>query len=401
MLQRLKNIYHLLNAILANICYGFPAKKMKIIAVTGTNGKTSVVQFASQLLENLGEKTGWLTTISFKIGEKIWPNKTKMTVPNVWQVQKLLSAAAKKHCRYFLLEATSHAIDQYRLWGINFSAVALTNITRDHLDYHQTFTNYLTTKLKIFNRQTPAVINIDDENSDAFIKKSEKIITYSQQKLADLNLENTMFEAPAILGDFNKSNILCNIGILLSLDYDKEKILAAVKKLKPVRGRLEMIDRDQPFKVIIDYAHTPDAFEKLYQAIKPLKEKNSRIIHVFGATGARDKGKRPLLGKIASQNADIIILTDEDPYHEQPLDIIKEIKTGIPAGFQNALIEVDRKKAIEKALAVAKPADIVLFTGKGHEEVMAVSDGTKKGFKLTPFNEKEIINKFIKSIKRN
>ncbi|TSC93118.1 MAG: UDP-N-acetylmuramyl tripeptide synthetase, partial [Candidatus Berkelbacteria bacterium Licking1014_85] len=384
-----------------------------------TNGKTSVVQFTSQILEDLGEKTGWITTISFKIGKRIIKNATKMTVPNIWRTQKIMRDAAKSGCDYFLLEATTHAIDQNRLWGISFSAVGLTNVTRDHLDYHKTFENYLNTKLKIFNQYIPAVINLDDENWKRFADKSDKTILYSlshnvipseveeslrnykgslDSKLQFLTRDDNM-SAPNILGEFNQSNVLCAVGLLMALGFNKEEILPKLINLQPVRGRLELIDCGQPYKIIIDYAHTPDAFEKLYATIKTIKKQNAKIIHVFGATGDRDKGKRPMLGKIAEQNANIIILTDEDPYSENPGAIIAEIKSGISSNFKNLIIEIDREKAIEKALKMAQKDDIVLFTGKGHEEVMAVSDGSKHGFRLVPFNEKAIVAKLIKKKK--
>jgi len=396
-MQKIKNIYHLLRAVVANFRYGFPTRKLLTVAVTGTNGKTSTVNFIGQTLDLLGEKTAWITTIDFKVADKTWQNKTKMTALDPMQFQKIAKDAVKAGCKYFIFEATSHAIDQKRIWGTHINVVVLTNVTRDHLDYHKTFKNYLKTKLKIFKRKTKAVINLDDENSKKFIKKCRKIITYSiKNPKADLNLKNCEIKNDQLLGEFNQSNLLASLGVLISLGFDKKVIEKNISKLKNIRGRMELIECGQNFKVVIDYAHTPDAFKKLYRALLPLKK--NKIIHVFGATGARDKGKRPILAKIASQFADKIILTNEDPYHEKPAQIINEIAIGIPKIFTDFEIIIDRKRAIKKAVQVAKKDDIVLITGKGHEEIMAVSDGTKKGFMLVEFDEREIVRNTIQKI---
>ncbi|KKP88836.1 MAG: UDP-N-acetylmuramoyl-L-alanyl-D-glutamate-2,6-diaminopimelate ligase [Berkelbacteria bacterium GW2011_GWA2_35_9] len=397
MLRRIKNIYHLLRAVVANFRYAFPTRKLITIAVTGTNGKTSTVNFIGQMLDLLGESNAWVTTIDFKVANKTWQNKTKMTALDPMEFQKIARQAVKSGCKYFIFEATSHAIDQKRIWGTHINVAILTNVTRDHLDYHKTFKNYLKTKLKIFRRKTKAVINLDDENAKKFIKKSRKIITYSiKNPKADLNLKNCEIKNDQLLGEFNQSNLLASLGALISLGFDKKIVEKNIFKLKNIRGRMEMIECGQNFKVIIDYAHTPDAFKKLYSAVVPLKK--NKIIHIFGATGARDKGKRPMLAKIASQFADKIILTNEDPYHEKPEQIIDEIATGIPKIFSDYEIIVDRKKAIEKAIQTAEKDDVVLITGKGHEEIMAVSDGTKKGFKLVEFGEREIVKNAIQKI---
>jgi len=393
MLRRIKNIYHLLRAVVANFRYAFPTRKLITIAVTGTNGKTSTVNFIGQMLDLLGESNAWVTTIDFKVANKTWQNKTKMTALDPMEFQKIARQAVKSGCKYFIFEATSHAIDQKRIWGTHINVAILTNVTRDH----KTFKNYLKTKLKIFRRKTKAVINLDDENAKKFIKKSRKIITYSiKNPKADLNLKNCEIKNDQLLGEFNQSNLLASLGALISLGFDKKIVEKNIFKLKNIRGRMEMIECGQNFKVIIDYAHTPDAFKKLYSAVVPLKK--NKIIHIFGATGARDKGKRPMLAKIASQFADKIILTNEDPYHEKPEQIIDEIATGIPKIFSDYEIIVDRKKAIEKAIQTAEKDDIVLITGKGHEEIMAVSDGTKKGFKLVEFGEREIVKNAIQKI---
>lgn len=398
MIQKLKNIYHLLRAIVANIRYGFPTRKLKTIAVTGTNGKTSTVNFIGQLLELMGEKVAWVTTIDFKVADKISQNNTKMTALDPMSFQKIARDAVKAKCQYFVFEATSHAIDQKRIWGTHIDVAVLTNVTRDHLDYHKTFKKYLKTKLKLFKKRRYAVINLDDENAKKFIKKCRHKITYSlKNPKADLNLKNTQINNDKLIGQFNQQNILASVGALVSLGCDKKRVESLIPRLINIRGRVEMIEAGQNFKVIIDFAHTPDAFKKLYAAILPIKK--NRIIHVFGATGARDKGKRPILAKIASRYADQIILTNEDPYHEKPETIIDEIATGIPKIFANFEIVIDREKAIEKAIEIARKDDIVLITGKGHEEVMAVSNGTKKGFKLVGFDEREIVKGTISKIK--
>ncbi len=398
MIQKLKNIFHLFQAVVANIRYGFPTRKLKTIAVTGTNGKTSTVNFIGQLLELMGEKVAWVTTIDIKIFDKQIQNNSKMTALNPMSFQTIARDAVRAKCKYFIFEATSHAIDQKRIWGTHIDVVVLTNVTRDHLDYHKTFKKYLKTKLKIFKKRRYAVINLDDENAKKFIKRSRNKITYSiKNPKADLNLKNTEIQNDKLVGEFTQLNLLASVGTLIALGYEKKKIESLVSKIKNIRGRVEMIELGQNFKVIIDYAHTPDAFKKLYAAILPLKK--NKIIHVFGATGARDKGKRPILAKIASRYADIIILTNEDPYHEKPERIIDEITIGIPKIFTDYKIIVDRKCAIESAIKLANKDDIVLITGKGHEEIMAVSNGTKKGFKLVKFDEREVVKKAIENFK--
>ena len=411
--QGIKNIYHLAQAIIANVRYGFPSRKLQVIGVTGTNGKTTTTQFIARILEHAGKKTAVASTISFQIGGERRVNSSKFTTLSSWQLQKFLCEAVTSECEYAVLETSSHALDQHRVWGIAYDIAVMTNVTREHLDYHGTMEQYRRAKRMLFLMAKQAVINLDMEDPEYFRGHSKQpTIFYSTKdpnahlfaqkieldfKGTEFTVDDTSFHLN-IPGLFNIENALAALGVARLLGIDFSVAAEALADITGVPGRMELVPNTKNADIIIDYAVTPDAFEKLYASILPLKIPGTKIIHVFGACGERDRGKRPMLGEIASGYADIVILTNEDPYHEDPERIIDEIEKGVmkkrPAritprsgvGGDTGYFRIfDRREAIRKALALADIGDIVLVTGKGAEETMALGD------EWIPWNDRKVI----------
>lgn len=406
---------HKVRAVAAAIFYGFPAKHLKVIGVTGTNGKTTTCNLIAKILEEAGHKIGMMTTINFKIGKNEWVNKTKMTTINPFELQKFLSLIAKEHCEYAIIETTSHAIKQYRNWGIKYQTAVLTNITHDHLDYHKSFAEYRDAKLKLFDGHPEAsVINRDDPSYVYFAKRSaDKIYLYSIEEKADVTARKIFMDARGstfnlitrdgqitidlkLPGEFNIYNALAAAGVALSQNINLETIKISLEKIRGIPGRMERIDLGQNYTVIVDFAHTPDGLQKVFETVKNFAK--GKIIHVGGATGNRDKTKRPILGALSGRYADIAIITDEDPYNEDPMGIIEEVAAGVPRGAEkknkfkegkNFFKILNREDAIKKALSIAQTDDIVLITGKGAEEVMAVGD------KLVPYSDKRVVQELL------
>jgi UDP-N-acetylmuramyl-tripeptide synthetase len=430
--------WHFSNGFLAALIYGYPTRKMKVIGITGTNGKTTTCHFTASIFSQAGYKVAMTTTIDFQIGAKIIKNNQKFTTLSPFSLQKFLNQARKAGCNVAILEVTSHALAQHRLHGIHFDTVAFTNITHDHLDYHKTFANYLAAKQLLFlNNPRVSVVNNDDPNALKFLQfPASKHYAYSLSQVSPevdkvislgaggpivarkiiASSKETMFTAVTPIGQividnhlpgrFNISNALAAIGIGIGNDLNLNIIKAGIEKVHLVRGRMEKIDAGQPFTVVIDYAHTPDAFEKIFESIAPIARKN--IIAVHGATGARDKTKRPILGAISGRFADIVIITNEDPYHENPQEIMKSVAAGVPQGApknkpkvigENLFLIEDRREAIAKSLNLAQPGDVVLVLGKGAEEVMAIGDPkADHGFKLIPWNERKIVQEELEKL---
>jgi UDP-N-acetylmuramyl-tripeptide synthetase len=401
---------HKMRAVLAAYYYGLPSKKLKIIGVTGTNGKTTTCNLIAEILEEAGYKVGLATTINFRIGEKEWPNASKMTTVDPYILQKLLKDMVSAGCHFGVIETTSHAVSQFRNWGIKYNTVVLTNITHEHLDYHKTFENYQNIKLKLFQNIKFAVLNKDDKSYEKFhYQISAQQISYAIEEKADISARKILYEPSSTLftaitprgqiainsylpGKFNIYNCLAAIGAGLAQGIDLNIIKKAIEKVKNIPGRMEKIETGQDYSVIIDYAHTPDAFEKIYETLE--NSARGKIIHVFGACGDRDKTKRPIMGALAGRYADYVILTNEDPYGENASDIIKQIAKGVPRGVtagkqkkegKNYFKILDRKQAIAKALSSAQKDDVVLITGKGAETCMVVED------KKIPWSDKKVV----------
>lgn len=384
--QQLKNLYHLMCAFLACVYFGFPAKKLTVIGVTGTNGKTTTAQMIARIVEQSKKRVALASTISFQIADRKWVNASKFTTLSPWHLQKFLYEAATEGCTYAVIETSSHALDQHRVFWIPYRVAVMTNVTREHLDYHQTMEEYRKAKQKLFLRAPQAVLNADMEHSEYFHIAGTEVIRYSLKDPSahlfaehiELDFTQTEFTVEDVRfrlhlpGLFNIENALAALGVAKLLGISLSVAKEALENLAGVPGRMELVKNTHDLDIIVDYAVTPDAFEKLYASILPLKIPGSKIIHVFGACGDRDRGKRPMLGEIASRYADIVILTNEDPYFEDPEHIIDEIEKGITKKKDKNYFRIfDRRAAIRKALALGEIGDIILITGKGAEETMA------------------------------
>lgn len=407
--QRLKNIYHLFQAMLANLIYGFPSRKIKIIGVTGTNGKTTTVQMIMKVLEEAGHRVAMVSTINFKLGEKEWVNKTKFTTLSSFAVQKFIRQAVGEKCDFMVLETSSHSLDQHRVNGVNYDTAVITNVTREHLDYHETMENYRLAKLRLFQKVRSAVVNLDMENPEDYLDceckekygytakdgsgtdiQGLKIIEARNIRLgingSEFSVKDTDFRIN-LPGRFNIENSLAAICVGLSQNISLETIKKALGKMQGIPGRMEKVSNVRGLEIIIDYAVTPDSLEKLYELIENIKRSDSRIISVFGSCGERDRGKRPMMGEIVDRHADYIILTNEDPYNEDPWQIIDEVAAGVKRKKEgeNFWKIMDRREAIRTALFLAKAGDIIVVTGKGAEETMAVRK------ERIPWNDKKVI----------
>jgi len=444
----LVNFYHLARGVVAATLYGFPGRKLRVIGITGTNGKTTTAHLITSILQAGGHKVGMATTVDFQIGDRLIDNNLKMTTVSPFLLQKLLSQMVKVGCEDAVIEVTSIGLDQHRLWGIPFQVAVFTNLTHDHLDYHQTMEKYRQTKEQLFaHRPALSVINIDDPAAEHFLKHSaNRTVTYSLKSNADLvgkkiyqRAGGTDFVLLArghqasisipMPGEFNVANALAAAGVGLGLGISLEEVVEGLRIANPVPGRMEVIDCGQAFTAIVDYAHTPDALQKVYETIKPAV--HGKMISVLGATGQRDKTKRPILGALAGRYADYVIVTNEDPYNEDPNTIIDEVAAGVPRGrplrgrykvkkageeegdlsfkYKDNGEDIwwwrvpDRKVAIAKACQMARPQDVVLVTGKGAEKVMAVAcpEQGRGSYKLVPFSDRAVLEELLQKYQVN
>ncbi len=383
--------YHWLLAKTSAFVYAYPSNKLIVIGVTGTAGKSSTCYFTAQILESAGFKVGMTTTTLLKIGQKEWLNDKKMTMLGRFQSQKLLARMVKEKCQVAIIESSSEGIQQFRHISINYDILILTNLYPEHIEAHGSFENYKQAKGKLFEFLNQCktknlklkipktiLVNADDKHANYFLNfPAQQKIKFSLDK----NLKTN------ILGEFNKYNISAGIEIAKILNIDKNKIDSAVKNLKPLPGRLEFIKNDLGLKIIVDFAFEPKALQKLYDVVKDIK--HHKIIHVLGATGGgRDKARRPILGKMAAQNSDIVIVTNEDPYDENPEEIMDQVLSGtknLPAKTYKLL---DRREAIKKALKLASQGDLVLITGKGAEQAICLKNG-----KMLAWDDRKVVKK--------
>src|SRR3989338_88837 len=382
MLQKLKNFYHLFQAILANIYYGFPSHKLKIIGVTGTDGKTTTTHLIYHILKSAGKSVSMISSIYANIAGKTYDVGFHVTTPDVFPLHKFFRQSANSGDEYFVLETTSYALAQNRIALINYEAGVLTNVTHEHLDFHKKYEEYVKSKAILLNHSKIALLNADDK-SFSLLKDilNKKFRTYALKNKAtyrvDLNKKWGLN-----LTQFNNYNYLAAYSLCKILGISDKKITEALKTFKLPPGRLEVVTK-KPITVIIDFAHTPNAFHEVLSEVKErLVKSNNRLIHVFGQAAKRDSSKRPFMGEESARYADIIILTEEDYRNEDPEKICREIAVGIKKKefkyiHSNQLINwsnkcyttiIDRKKAIEKAIEIAKPADVVILTGKSHEK---------------------------------
>ncbi|HEX7041726.1 MAG TPA: UDP-N-acetylmuramoyl-L-alanyl-D-glutamate--2,6-diaminopimelate ligase [Patescibacteria group bacterium] len=388
MWQKVKNVYHLLVAILANIYYGFPSRRLVIIGVTGTDGKTTTTSLVYHILKEAGYKVSIISTVSAIIHGKAYDTGFHVTNPSSFPLQKFLSEAVKKGDTHLVLEVTSHGLDQNRVWGIPFAIGVLTNITHEHLDYHKTYSEYLQAKMKLLNSAKVAVINRDDNSFHKvkyFLKKNKRVITYGQ-KNADFSLDS--IKMPANINTlYNKYNGTAAGIVAREFGINKKIIEKALKTFIFPKGRTEMV-YEKDFNVMIDFAHTPNAFKQLLSSLS--EKTKGRLIHVFGSAGARDVSKRPLMGKIASDYDDILIITSEDPRKENPKKIIADIEKGVRSEKKaQTYTIIDRKSAIERAIFLAQKGDFVIITGKAHENSMNYGKGEE------PWDEFKVVEKAL------
>ncbi len=357
---------HLPRAVVANVKHGFPGRKLKVIGVTGTDGKTTTVNMIYQILKDAGKKVSMISTINAVIGGQEYDTGFHVTSPDPKMIQKFLHQAVEHGDEFMVLEVTSHALSQFRVWGIPFEIGVITNITHEHLDYHKTFKNYLNAKAKLISQAKYAVLNCDDTGFKILSDKtSGRIISFGFSKNADFNPENFSFKLQ-IPGDYNISNALAAAAVAQNLGIDKQTIIKSLESFNSLSGRMEEVKNNRGIKIVVDFAHTPNALEN---ALKTLSQHTKgKLIAVFGCAAERDKEKRPLMGEISGRFADITILTDEDPRYEDRNKIIDEIAFGV--GDKKLFKEPDREKAIKLAISLARIDDVIGIFGKGHEKSM-------------------------------
>ncbi len=349
---------------MANWWFGYPSRFLKVIGVTGTSGKTTTAHLIYHLLHQAGFKVALISSIAAKIGQKTIETGLHVTNPDPWPLQRLLKLIKEKNYQYVVLEVTSHGLDQYRCWGIGFDYGILTNISHEHLDYHKTLERYREAKLKLVQSSQTAVLNRVDPSFPAALSAAKgKTIEYGPDDALGL--------PPALPGEFNKANVAAAQAVAVDLGVAKTEIIASLKSFPSLPGRMEFI-LEKPFKIVIDFAHKPDALEK---ALTWLRSKTKgRLIAVFGCAGLRDRLKRPIMGAISARLAEITILTAEDPRTEDVNKIIEAIAGGWRAvkkpKSHRLLIEPDRQKAINLAISLAKPGDVVGLFGKSNEKSM-------------------------------
>jgi len=393
-------------AELAARFYGYPSSRVKVIGVTGTNGKTTVTYLLEALLKEFGSHPSVIGTINYRFKDKIFSSKN--TTPGPVEIQSMLSEMLAEGVDYCIMEVSSHALHQERTRGIRFHSAIFTNLTQDHLDYHKTLKDYFESKARLFKGmgpQTFAVINNDDRFGVKLKKKTAaKIITYGLNHKSDitakdikLDCQRTTFElvtrqqemklSTSLIGRHNIYNILACAAWAIAEGISLSVIKRTLENFRFVPGRLERVQIDTDFSIFIDYAHTQDALNNILMSLRPLCRK--RIILVFGCGGDRDRTKRPKMGKVATQLSDYVIITSDNPRFENPQDIIRDIRRGIKKS--NFCIIPERLEAIKKALKMAKRQDIVLVAGKGHEDYQIIKD------KAMPFNDKEVIKECLRS----
>ena len=418
LLRRLKNIYHRLVAFFFNLFYGFPGKKLKLIGVTGTDGKTTTASLIFHILKKIDKKASLISSVKVDIGGKHYRTGFHVTTPSAPTIQRLAHQAVIRKGHYFVIESTAHGIDQGRLWGLNFSVAVLTNITHEHLasldgyDYFKNLANLIKTKTNLLLNAKIAIINHDDSSfksvSRILRKHKKKFLTYGKDKKANFNF-NLLGKIAGELPLFNRYNYLAAYVACHQLGISDKLIFAGFNSFKLPTGRLELIVH-QPL-IYIDFAHTINAFKNVLPFLKEKlveKKKGGRLIHLFGSAGLRDRSKRPLMGEVSGQWANLVILTEEDYRTEDPNKICTEIGLGLAKAGLTYLpvnkflttkknkvytIITDRKKAIETAVSILKKDDLLVLTGKSHERSLS------RGGKEYPWNEKKVLLRALKKKK--
>jgi len=404
------NWYHFILSFIGAIIYRFPSRKIKVIGVTGTNGKTTVVNLTVKVLEQADYKIASISSIKFKIGDSEKPNLLKMTMPGRLKLQRFLRRAVNQKCDYAVIEVTSEGIKQYRHKFIGFNVAVFTNLTPEHIESHGSFEAYKEQKGKLFKtlkrnkEKNVSIVNLDDKNANYFLgfPASKKIGYGIDNQEASFRAENikilpgglsftineTVFTL-GLSGRFNVYNALAAISIGLSQGVDLEICKKALSRVGGISGRMEIVIRE-PFEVIVDYAHTPDALRKVYSSFS---QGSARICVLGACGGGRDKWKRLQFGEIAAEFCSSIILTNEDPYDEDPGEIIDQIELGVKKQGKNVIKILDRREAIKKALELAENENVVIITGKGSEPWMCVKGGRK-----IPWDDRKIVREEFKKL---
>ena len=397
-------VYHAALAYIGAVIYGFPSRSMKVIGVTGTKGKSTTVFLITKILEEVGEPVATIGSLGFKIRNKEWPNTLKMTMPGRFKLQKFLAEAKRAGCKFVVLEVTSEGIKQKRHLGIKFDCAVFTNLHKEHIESHGSFENYYKAKQELFAiTKNTHVLNSDDPHLKLFggFPAKRKIffgISAGDMRASNIKIksEGASFEiygtpfTTKLSGQFNILNCLAALSVGAMYGIDLPKMKPVLESIEFIPGRMEFIQR-KPFSVVIDYAHTPDSLKAVYKTLREQTANGCKLICVLGAAGGgRDKWKRPEFGRIASEYCDEIILTNEDPYEEDPNQILSEIKSGI-INYQSSIINIlDRREAIRTALTSAKEGDMVIITGKGSETSMAVAGGKK-----IPWSDRDVVRELL------
>ena len=391
----------------AYICaafYGHPERKLKIIGVTGTNGKTTSCFILKSILDGMGHKTGLIGTVKNIVGDKEYP--AALTTPDCYELFGLFDEMVKAECEYCVMEVSSQALDQHRVDGVHFEAAIFTNLTQDHLDYHGTFENYMAAKRKLFENSSLAVVNIDDEsapfmtdgldckkvtfsvNNDKCDYSAKNIrIASSGVKYELVSNENIGRVKFAVPGKFSVYNSMGAAVCLIAMGMDFKAVLDALMLCTGVPGRMEVVPADVPYTILIDYAHTPDGLENVLNCVREITD--GKVICLFGCGGDRDKTKRPIMGEIAVRLSDVAVITSDNPRSEDPETIIEDITAGVVKGGAKVIVDSDRRGAIKKALDVANAGDVVVLAGKGQETYQILASGK------IHFDEREVIAQIL------
>ncbi len=396
---------------MAHNFYGQPSEKMKVIGVTGTNGKTTIVTLLYKLFTSLGYTCGLLSTVENHIGDKVVP--ATHTTPDAVSLNALLKQMADAGCTHVFMESSSHAVQQHRITGLQFAGGLFSNITHDHLDYHKTFDEYIRVKKAFFDSLSSsafAISNADDKRGAVMLQNTNaKKYFYSLKTLADFKgkiIENSLSGLVMdintvevhfrLIGEFNAYNLLAVYGAAACMGEDKHEVLRNLSVLTGAEGRFDyMVSKKDKVIAIVDYAHTPDALLNVLATIKKLKKGFEKVITVVGCGGDRDKTKRPVMAEAACEHSDKVIFTSDNPRSEDPLQIIKDMEEGLPVAARRKYISIaDRKEAIKTAISLAKPEDIVLIAGKGHEKYQEI-----KGVKYD-FDDKKVVREVFNMLER-
>ncbi len=392
-------------AYIASAFYDYPSKKLKLVAITGTSGKTTTVHLLYHVFTKLGHKVGMLSTINNRILDTVL--STDLTTPDAITINALLAKMVEQGCEYCFMEASSHAIEQYRIGNLQFAGAAFLNITHDHLDYHQTFASYINAKKKLFDQLTSnsfALVNVDDKHAGVMLQNTKaKKYTYALKSNANFTtrvISNTMqglelyIDKKSIwiplVGEFNVYNILTAYSIAILMGKESQDILVNLSSMIQVPGRFQCVHSANNITAIVDYAHKPDALENLLITVIKTKTANSKIILVIGCGGNRDAEKRPVMAKIACTTSDTVIFTSDNPRYEDPDEIINQMKAGLNTELSNKILTItNRAEAIKVAIKLANPGDLIIIAGKGHETYQEI-----RGVKL-PFDDLEIAKKCL------